>query len=105
MPYATFKNESDLDLQDRAHLRRLPLVEEQLYIAQNLRKHHVSICAKKKVISIFHTKKVKPEKQKIWLFLINLLENSPICKLSHLTLISETNSSHSINTACDMLHQ
>ena len=34
------------------------------YNAQNLRKHHVPICAKKKVFSIFDTKKVTAEKQK-----------------------------------------
>ena len=58
-------------------------------MAQNLRKHHVPICAKKKVFYIFNKKKIKAEKQKIGSFVVNLLENSPICKRSHLTVISE----------------
>ena len=37
-------------------------------MAQNLWKHHVPICAKKKVFSIFNTKEVTAEKQKIWPF-------------------------------------
>ena len=45
------------------HISRLPLVVEQWYKAQNLRKHHVPIYAKKKVF-IFNTKEVTAEKQK-----------------------------------------
>ena len=45
-------------------------------MAQNMRKCHVSICAKKKVFSIFTTKEVTAEKQKLWPFLINFSENS-----------------------------
>ena len=37
-------------------------------MAQNLRKHHVPICAKKKVFSTFNTKEVTAEKQKIMPF-------------------------------------
>ena len=76
-----------------------------MYIAQNLRNHHIPICAKKKVFSIFNTKKVTAEKQKIWPFLVNLSENSTMCKRSHLTVISETNFFHLINTVYDMLYQ
>ena len=40
--------------------------------------------------SIFLTKKkLKPKNKKIGSFVVNLLENSPICKRSHLTVISE----------------
>ena len=45
-------------------------------MAQNLRKYHVPIYAKKKVFSIFTTKKVTAEKQKLCPFLINFSENS-----------------------------
>ena len=37
--------------------------------------------------------------------LVNLSENSTMCKRSHLTVISETNSFHLINTVYDMLYQ
>ena len=46
-------------------------------MAQNLRKYHVSICAKKKLFSIFNTKKVTAEKQNLQPFLEIFLENSP----------------------------
>ena len=39
-------------------------------MAQNLRKHHVLICAKKRVFSIFNTKEVTVEKQIMWPFLV-----------------------------------
>ena len=45
-------------------------------MAQNLRKYHVSIYAKKKLFSIFNTKKVAAEKQKLRPFLVIFLENS-----------------------------
>ena len=59
---------------------------------------------KKKVFSIFNTKKVTAEKPKIWPFLLNLSENLSTCRRNHLPVISETNSSHLINAVCDMLH-
>ena len=40
-------------------------------MAKNLRKYHVSICAKKKLLSLFNTKKVTAEKQKLPPFLVN----------------------------------
>ena len=46
-------------------------------MAQNLRKYRIPICAKKKVFSIFNTKKVRAEKQKLRPFLVIFLENSP----------------------------
>ena len=42
-------------------------------MAQNMRKYHVLICAKKKVFSVFNTKKVTAEKQKLRPFLENSL--------------------------------
>ena len=57
--------------------------------SSNLRRHHVPICAKNKFFSIFNKKKVKAEKQKIWPFLVNLLENLPMRKGSHLTVLIE----------------
>ena len=63
------------------------------------------LSALRRKFSLFLTQKeFNAEKQKIWPFLVNLLENSP-CKRSHLIVISESNSSHSINGVCDMLHQ
>ena len=50
-------------------------------MAQNLRKYHVPICAKKKIFSIFNTRKVTAEKQKSRPFLVNFFENSPTSKL------------------------
>ena len=47
-----------------------------LYIAQNLRKYHVSTCTKKKLFYIFNTEKVTAEKQKLQPFLeISLTSN------------------------------
>ena len=46
-------------------------------MAQNLRKCHVPIYAKKKLISIFNIEKVTAEKQKLQPFLVIFLENSP----------------------------
>ena len=74
-------------------------------MAQNLRKHHVPICAKKNVFSIFNTKEVTAIKQKNMAILVNLSENLSMCKRSCLTVISKTSSSHLINAVCDMLHQ
>ena len=45
-------------------------------MAQNLWKYHVTICAKKKVFSIFTAKKGTVEKQKLRPFLVIFLENS-----------------------------
>ena len=59
----------------------------------------------KKTFFFFNTKKVTAEKPKIWPFLVNLSENSSMCRRNHLTVIGETNSSHLINAVCDMLHQ
>ena len=48
-------------------------------MAQNLRKHHVPICAKKKVFSTFKTKEVTVEKQIMWPFLVIFFGNSSMC--------------------------
>ena len=48
-------------------------------MAQNLRKHHVPICAKKKVFSIFNTNEVTVEKQKVGPFLVIFFGNSSMC--------------------------
>ena len=74
-------------------------------MAQNLRKHHVPIYAKKKVFSIFNTKEVRAEKQLIWPFWLIYRKIHLMCKRNHLTMISKTSSSHLINAVCDMLHQ
>ena len=74
-------------------------------MAQNLRKPHVPICARKKVFSIFNTKEVTVEKQIIWPFWLIYRKIHLMCKRSHLTMISETSSSHLNNAVCDMLHQ
>ena len=44
-------------------------------MAQNLRKYYVSICAEKKLFSIFNSKKVTAEKQKF--NMMDFLKNSP----------------------------
>ena len=51
----------------------------RVIIAQNLRKHYVFICAKKKVFSIFNTKKVKSRKAKNIAIFGKFIENSPTC--------------------------
>ena len=56
-------------------------------MAQNLRKYHVPICAKKKLISIFNTKEVTAEKQKLRPFLVNFLENSPTSNCVRSTVV------------------
>ena len=55
-------------------------------MAQNLRKYHVPIC-EKKVFSIFNTKKVIAEKQKLRPFLINILKNSPTSNFVRSTVV------------------
>ena len=61
----------------RLHLCSVTTGRRAMIYSSNLRKHHVLICAENKVFYIFNTNKIKAEKQKIWLFLVNLLENSP----------------------------
>ena len=73
-------------------------------MAQTLRKHHVRICAKKKVFYFQH-KRSYSRKTKNMAILVHLSENSSMCEHSLLTVISETISSHLINAVCDMLHQ
>ena len=48
-------------------------------MAQNLRKHHVPICAKKKVFCIFNTKEVTIEKQIMWPFLVIFFWKIHLC--------------------------
>ena len=47
-------------------------------MAQNMRKYHVPICAKKKVFSVFNTNKVTAEKQKFRPFLENSLMSNRV---------------------------
>ena len=55
-------------------------------MAQNLRKYLVSICAEKKLFSIFDTR-VTAEKQKLQPFLVNFLENSPTSNCGRSTVV------------------
>ena len=56
-------------------------------MAQSLRKYHVSMCFKKKIFSIFNTKKVTAEKQNLRPFLVNFLENSPASNCVRSTVV------------------
>ena len=56
-------------------------------MAQNLRKCHVPIYAKKKLISIFNIEKVTAEKQKLQPFLVIFLENSPTSNCVRSTVV------------------
>ena len=78
-------------------------------MAQNLRKHHVFICAKKKVFSIFNKRKVTAEKQRFQPFLVFFFRkftNEQLCKKhSRLILICEINSTRITNTVSDLMHE
>ena len=77
-------------------------------MAKNLRKYHVPICPKKKVLPIFYSKKLQPKNKNcdhFGIFFGKFTNEKLRKKQSRLILICEINSTCIINTVCDFMHQ